>query len=147
MGVCGTPWEVVEVETVWEAVSWRIPADTPDPEEIRRACESGEAVCLESPDGVLILTITEDERSLESELFILLAIGYRPGAFKRREPDLDNIAADLGASVIIMCPRRRGWARLLGQNWVRQGDVFAREVDYGRQEGVGWSNAAAAGAS
>ncbi len=147
MGVCGTPWEVVDVATVWEAVFWRIPADTPDPDEIRAACERGEAICLESPDGVLILTITEDERSLESELFVLLAVGYQPGAYQRREPDLDSIAADLGASVIIMCPRRRGWARLLGPNWIRQGDVFMRGVDYGREEAGRFTDAPAAGAS
>lgn len=125
MGVCGTPWQIVDHAGVWPRIAARIPGDTA---EILAACISDEALCLESPDGVLIITVTPDDSGLESVLFVLLAVGYAPGAFRRREPDLDMLAADLGASSIAWCPRRRGWARMAGPNWIRQGDMFKRGV-------------------
>ena len=131
MGVCGTPWRIVEVGDVWEGIAHRIPEAAAT--EILSACQAGEALCLECGDGVLIITLTPDSESLEFRLFVLLAVGYMPGAYQRRDPDLDKLAADLGASSISGLPARRGWGRLLGPNWIRQGDVFTREVNHGRQ--------------
>lgn len=144
MSVCGTPWRFVDVGEVWEAIAHRIPAATPDPDDIRTACEAGEAICLESADGVLIFTLVPSEHGLE--LFVLLCVGYSAGAFQRRDPDLDLLAADLGATAIVMCPRRRGWARLLGANWIRRGDVYMREVIHGGQTRRNEADATAAGA-
>ena len=131
MGVCGTPWRIVELDDVWSRIERRIPGTPKAVAEVRENCER-DAVCLESPDGVLVVTL-EPVDSLHLRLFILLFVGYRAGAFQRREPDLDVLAADLGASSIAGFPARRGWARLLGRPWIRQGDVFTREVSNGRQ--------------
>jgi len=133
VSVCGTPWRIAEIRNVWPKIAKRIPGPPAVATDILLSCVVGEALCLESPDGVLILTLTPDERGLELALFVLLAVGYLPGAYQRRDPDLDIIAADLGASSIVMCPRRRGWARLLGPHWIRQGDAFIREVQHGGQ--------------
>jgi hypothetical protein len=126
MGVCGTPWQIVDIDEVWPRIAPRIPADTPDADEIRSDCLAGAALCLQCADGVLVITLTPGVSGLE--LLVLLCVGDRPGAYQRRDPDLDKLAADLGASAIVMCPRRRGWARLLGPHWTRRADVFTREV-------------------
>lgn len=128
MGVCGTPWQLVDVDTVWPRICGRIPASTPEPQEIRHECQRGTALCLECADGVLVITLLPGTRDLESTLFVLLAVGYSPGAFQRRDSDLDTLAADLGASSIAWCPRRRGWERLARQTWTRHGDTYTREV-------------------
>ena len=134
MGVCGTPWQLVDVDTVWPRISGRIPASTPEPDGIRLECQRGTALCLECADGVLIITLTPSEHGA-LELFILLCVGYRAGAFQRCDPDLDKFAADLGASSIAWCPRRKGWERLARQTWRRHGDTFTREVTHGGQAG------------
>lgn len=141
MGVCGTPWRIVELDDVWSRIERRIPGTPKAVAEVRSSCEH-DAVCLESPDGVLIITL-EPVDNLHLRLFILLFVGYRAGAFQRREPDLDALAADLGASSIAGFPARRGWQRLLGRPWIRQGDVFTREVVNGWKEGRCPSNTTA----
>jgi hypothetical protein len=132
MGCCATPFEITEIDKVWRSIRPRIPADTPDIDGIRLACLLGEAVCLVAPDAVLVLTVTQGQRGLE--LFVLLCVGFLPGAFQRREPDLDLIAVDLGACEITFMPRRKGWSRMLGAGWSRCGDAFTREVHHGWKE-------------
>lgn len=132
MGVCGTPWQIVDVIDVWPKIARRIPSGA-YAADIISDCIGGEAVCLESPDGVLIVTLTPGDTAVHFTLFILLCVGYSAGAYQRREPDLDVIAADLGASSIAMFPRRRGWAKLLRGRWERRGELFTRGVINGRQ--------------
>lgn len=128
MGVCGTPWAIVDIDAVWPTIAPRIPADTHDADEIRSDCRAGAALCLECADGVLVVTLAPDDTG-RLELLVLLAVGYRAGAFQRRDSDLDKFAADLGASSIAMVPRRKGWARLLkSTRWTRQGETYRREV-------------------
>jgi len=132
MGVCGTPWRIVDVIDVWPRIAKRVPAGS-YAVDIIVDCLHGEAVCMESEDGVLVITVTPGRTPLHFTLFVLLCVGYSAGAYQRREPDLDALAADLGASSIAMFPRRRGWDKLLRGRWVKQGELFTREVDYGRQ--------------
>lgn len=133
MGVSGTPWRIVDVLDVWPKIARRVPS-TARPDEILGPCRDGEALCLESEDGVLVITLIPDDRGLEFVLFVLLAVGYRPGAYQRRDSDLDKLAADLGASSIAWCPRRRGWDRLAGPHWIRQDGLFTREVTHGERQ-------------
>lgn len=142
MGVCGTPWQIVDAADVRQRIAHRIPGSGPRRAEVLAEC--GDELFLESPDGVLVVTLIPDDRGLEFVLFVLLAVGYLPGACMRREPDLDILAADLGASSIAMRPARRGWARLLGPDWIGQGDVFTRRVLDGRQAVRGQANGPAA---
>ncbi len=144
MGVCGTPWQVVELDDVWARIAPRIPGTAEAIVLVREACER-DAVCLECADGVLIVTL-EPVDDLHFRLFVLLFVGYRAGAFQRREPDLDALAVDLGASSIAGFPARRGWAKLLRRPWIRQGEVFTREVDHGRKTAGTEANASAEGA-
>jgi len=129
MGVCGTPWQVVELDAVWTRIAPRIPGTAEAIALVRETCER-DAVCLECDDGVLVVTL-EPVDNLHFRLFVLLFVGYRAGAFQRREPDLDALAVDLGASSIAGFPARRGWARLLRRPWIRQGEVFTRKVGHG----------------
>lgn len=144
MGVCGTPWKVVDLDAVWPHIAPRIPGGAQAVQEVREACER-DAVCLECEDGVLVVTL-EPVDNLHFRLFVLLFVGYRAGAFQRREPDLDALAVDLGASSIAGFPARRGWARLLRRPWIRQGEVFTREVDHGRKTARAEADGCAEGA-
>lgn len=148
MGVCGTPWRIVDVVDVWPRIGKRIPSGA-YAADIIDDCLRGEAVCLESTDGVLVVTLTPGSTPVHFTLFVLLCVGYSAGAYQRRESDLDAIAADLGASSIAMFPRRRGWAKLLKGRWIQQGELFTREVlHHGRQRRrADQADAAAAGAS
>lgn len=97
--------------------------------EIQAKCEEGRAACLTCDDGMVVVTVeAHDERSYE--MFVLLAVAYKPGAFERQGgAALRAIARDLGAEAIAFQARRKGWARKLGPEWQRRGsNEFVRPV-------------------
>lgn len=144
MGVCGTPWVIADAATVLPGIAHRIPGTPQQRAEIIRDSQAFDAICLICADGVLVITLQPDTAGLEFVLFVLLCVGYSPGAFQRRDPDLDKLAADLGASSIAMRPARRGWERLMRAPWIKQGELFTREVDHGRQASGRQANTTAA---
>lgn len=94
----------------------------------------GRALCLEGPDGMLILSAMgrADGARLLVECKVLLAVSSGvPGAFKRQEQAVIAIARDLGAALLTFRTDRRGWPRLLrmlGADWRREGEYFIRSV-------------------
>lgn len=96
--------------------------------EMQAECESGRAAVLGCDDGIVVVT-PEALSGGEVELFVLLAVAFRHGAFERQDAALQAIARDLGASAIAFKARRRGWARRLGPEWFRRGsDEFVRTL-------------------
>lgn len=96
--------------------------------EMRAQCDRGLAMCLASPDGVVVVALQIYGDDLE--LFVWLAVAFRHGAFQRQESALLAIARDLGAQTLAFQSRRAGWARRLGPQWQRRGSVeFMRYVD------------------
>lgn len=146
MGVCGTPWHIVDAATIWPRIAHRIPGPPSMAADIRHECDTGAALCMQCHDGMLVLALQPSGNGLNFRLFVLLCVGYVAGAFQRRDADLDSIAADLGATEIAMRPARRGWVRLLGPQWIRQGDVYSRRVTHGGETAGREANTPAAGA-
>ncbi len=133
MGCSGTDFAIVDVSEVWDGIlprlldEWCVSA-----EEVKRRCMDGSALCLECQDGVTIVTLQPGKKN-NLELFVLLAVGFRPGAFKRQEAAMLAIARDLEADTLAFRPMRRGWERLLGPEWSRDSNRFVREVPSGRR--------------
>lgn len=84
-------------------------------------------MCLSGPDGVVVVELRPEDGSLE--LWVRVAVGRVPGAFRRAETDLVSIARDIGASAIAFGSTRPGWQRLLGPHWSIRGDEYVRSVD------------------
>lgn len=60
---------------------------------------------------------------------VLLAVAAGvPGAFRRQEEEMLQVARELGAVELAFTTKRRGWARLLGPQWQWDGEVFFRSV-------------------
>lgn len=94
--------------------------------EIRAQCESKEALCMACEDGMLVISLEPGPEGLE--LFVLLAVAFRFGAYERQGAALDAIGRDLGAKTVAFRARRRGWARRLGPEWQRRGSEFVRSI-------------------
>jgi len=85
-------------------------------------------MCVVCDDGLAVVTL--EPFGDELELFVLLAVAFKHGAFARQESALRAIARDLGAKTIAFEARRTGWARKLGPQWQRRGTLqFVRLVD------------------
>lgn len=131
MGCSGTAFDVVDVDAIWDRISPRMFDEwCTECEDVRIRCRKGRALCLACDDGVTIVTLKPGPGRLE--LFVLLAVGFKPGAFKRQESAMLSIARDLEADTLAFQPRRRGWERLLGPQWSRVGNKFVRGVPNGR---------------
>jgi len=97
-------------------------------DDLKAQCEARTAMCLSCDDGTVVVTLQPFGEQLE--LFVLLAVALRHGAFQRQEAALRKIARDLGAQTIAFEARRSGWARRLGPQWKRRGTMeFVRCVD------------------
>ena len=94
--------------------------------EIRAQCEAKEALCMACEDGMLVISLEAGSEGLE--LFVLLAVAFRFGAYERQGAALDAIGRDLGAKTVAFRARRRGWARRLGPEWQRRGSEFVRSI-------------------
>jgi len=125
--ICGTEFVLVDFESAWA----RMPATGRariHAEAIEEATAPN-AVCLESPDGIVSIALQPDTGAT-MRAFVLLAIGFGNwGAFKRSEPAMVQIARDMGASSLAFGSKRAGWLRVLGPEWRRcAGNVFERGV-------------------
>lgn len=97
-------------------------------QEARERHNSGDGVCLVGEDGLMVLSLETDDNG--TRLFVLLGVSTgRIGAVERQEKALDLIAAQVGAtSIAFRTNRRRGFRRMLGPRWRRDGDEFSRSV-------------------
>lgn len=61
---------------------------------------------------------------------VLMAVAAgTPGAFRRQEEEMLQVARELGATELAFTTKRRGWARLLGPQWQWDGgEMFFRSV-------------------
>lgn len=134
--ICGTTFCIANVEEVWPRIAWRALRSLTDPakiSDVRSRCrDGGDALCLEGPDGVVIMAIEPSEAG-PSTLMVLLAVSTAlHGAFDRQESAMLAIARNLGASELAFRTDRRGWRRLVGPQWrllpEQQGDRFTRTV-------------------
>lgn len=96
-------------------------------EKLKRLCDEGQALCLASLDGVIV--VTAQCRGGRMRAVVLLAVSTgSPGAFRRQERAMVEVARELDAEELCFTTRRRGWARLLGPQWRFDGEMFVRSV-------------------
>lgn len=131
--VAGTEFVLVDVYAVWPAIAARARRSRSDPDvlrDIRLRCLDGSAVCLQSPEGVVVLGArgTEAGGLVADVLLAVSAEGSLQGTFKRHEDAMLAIARDLGASELAFKTDRRGWTRLLGPQWSEHDGTFTRSV-------------------
>lgn len=128
--VANTPFHFADFDRVWPKVAQRAQRVIPsaDIESARQAEHEGTAACLMCDEGLLMLTVSADERGTIAYVILAVSTGL-PGAFKRHEGDMLHLAKDIGAQRIAFRTERvRAWARLLGPQWTRTDDRFEREV-------------------
>ena len=88
-----------DITTHWPAIEthlWRTRSDPGAFERIRAKCADGSAMCLQSGDGVGVVTLERLNATINLVALIALSNG-KPGAFARHEADLMQLARDLGA--------------------------------------------------
>lgn len=126
--IAGTRFQIVDIDDVWPRIAQRARRCRADPDvlqDARARCHAGgDAVCLEGPDGVLIMA------AAGPVAMVLLAVSSGlPGAFHREEEAMLAIARDLRAQTVTFQTDRRGWARLLGPAWQQTPDgAFTRSL-------------------
>ena len=117
MSIGGTGYELVEIDDVLEQLG-ELP---PDGEQAIEAARAGEALTFAGPFGVFVATLRPGDNPGDLELFVLLAVASRIGAFKDAEPAVLALARDLTATTVAFRSVRRGWARRLGPAWRPRG--------------------------
>ncbi len=127
--ISGTDFRIENPEFVVHACRGLRPgvATASEIAELQAECEADRAMCLACEDGMVVLEACAGPEGLE--VFVRLAVAFKHGAFARQGPALDAIGRDLGAKTIAFSARRRGWARVLGPEWLRRGSLeFVRSV-------------------
>lgn len=94
---------------------------------MRERCLDGSAACLAGRDGAVVVTARECDGRMRAMVLLAVAAGA-PGAFRRHEEEMLQVARELGAVELAFTTKRRGWARLLGPQWQWDGEVFFRSV-------------------
>jgi len=117
VSIGGTGYELVEIDDVLEQLG-ELP---PDGEQAIEAARAGEALTFAGPFGVFVATLRPGDNPGDLELFVLLAVASRIGAFKDAEPAVLALARDLTATTVAFRSVRRGWARRLGPAWRPRG--------------------------
>lgn len=131
--ISGTPFVITDIDAEWHRVGpVAIGVDPMDNagEDLRRCCREGRAICLTSPDGVLVVSLEPDRYGLgELELFVRLAAAWGPsGTIQRNDAHLDAIARDMGAKRIVCHAVRRGMRKAL-PGWTERYTAFERAVN------------------
>lgn len=128
MKILGTPFELINFFDAWTIARQRTSSKWICDSAIAEA-QHANAVSLVCPDGVMTMSLILDEGGRMRAL-VLMAVSTRfaAGAFRRNEPHVIRIARDMGASVLAFRTQRRGWSRLLGQEWSREGDFYIRSI-------------------
>lgn len=119
--------DLVTVDRAFGAIQQRGLVSHSEMLDLRAQCEDGSAMCVSCDDGILVFTLQPFDDGIE--MFILMALALKFGAFERQESAVRAIARDIGAQTIAFQARRRGWARRLGPAWHRRGSLeFYRSV-------------------
>lgn len=131
--IAGTQFNIEDPRIIAQACLAKRPGNMTVSEiaDMMAECYANRAVCMACEDGVLVVTLTplNDDPYDGFEMYVLLAVAFRYGAYERQDSALQTIARDLGADAIAFRARRRGWARRLGPEWKRRGtDEFVRAV-------------------
>jgi hypothetical protein len=133
MNIAGTHFHIADIDDVWPRIATRAQRCRCDPAFLRdlrcRCHASGDAVCLQGPEGVVIMSAagTEDGH-LRATVLLAVSCTGQPGAFRREEEAMLAVARDLGASELCFQTDRRGWARMLGPAWHEHDGAFFRET-------------------
>lgn len=117
MSASGTAYALVEIDDVLEQLG-ELP---PDGEQAIEAARAEQALTFAGPFGVFVATLRPGDNPPDLELFVLLAVASRVGAFKDAEPAVLAIARDLTATTVAFRSVRKGWARRLGPAWRPRG--------------------------
>jgi hypothetical protein len=110
-------YTLVEIDDMLEQLG-ELPHDG---EQAIEAARADEALTFAGPFGVFVVTLRPGDNPGDLELFVLLAVASRFGAFKDAEPAVLAIARDLTATTVAFRSVRRGWARRLGPAWRPRG--------------------------
>lgn len=96
-------------------------------EKLLQRCVDGAAVCLASPRGVVVVAPVIAGPIIR--LVVMLAVSDgTPGAFAAHEHEMLEVASEFGAHELAFETERRGWARLLGREWVVRDGLYVRSV-------------------
>ena len=128
--IVGTEFILEDFDSVWPSLADRCARWVPEHSvlEARAACEEGRAVCLACSDGLAVVALEcRESGTMRANVLLAASIGLS-GAFARQERSMLDIAKDIGAAEIVFWTPRRGWGRLLGPEWRRDGEWFARSV-------------------
>ena len=132
--VSGTPFVITDIDADWLKIAPLVVGVDPRDnlgDELRRACREGEALCLISDDGLLVVSLQPDRYGNgELELFVRLAVatGER-GTLQRNDAHLDAIARELGATRLVFFTQRPGMHRVLNPEWRVRYTAFERAVN------------------
>lgn len=85
-------------------------------------------VSLVNEDGLLVLTLKPGHNGLRAFVILALSCSGVFGAVHRNEAGVVEIARDMGARTLAFRSARRGWSRVLGRHWWRDGDLYERRV-------------------
>lgn len=94
---------------------------------MRERCLDGSAACLACRDGAVVVTARECDGRMRAMVLLAVSAGA-PGAFRRQEQEMLQVARELGAVELAFTTKRRGWTRLLGPQWQWDGEMFFRSV-------------------
>ena len=124
--IAGTNFNMVRFADAWPRFKeWAGEYITAEAIEEARRWPS---TALINEDGLLVLTIKPGHNGLRAFVILALSSGKHFGAFHRNEAGAVEIARDMGARTLAFRSDRRGWSRVLGPHWWRDGDLHERRV-------------------
>lgn len=98
-------------------------------QQVSRRCSDGSAVCLANDDGLVVIAPEQQpDGTMRAMVLLAVAENGRPGAFERQEDAVVAVARELGATQLAFRTTRKGWGRLVGPHWARDGDLYTRGV-------------------
>lgn len=132
--VSGTPFLIADIDAEWHRIGPLVEGVDPRDnagDDLRQDCREGRALCLTSPDGVLVVNLQRDRYGTgDLELFVRIAAAWGDrGTIQRNEAHLDAIARGLGATRLIFHTRRPGMHKVLMPEWSVAYTVFERVVN------------------
>ena len=124
--IAGTDFVLADFEQAWPLIRERA-GKWIEPHVVDGAARPGASVCVVNTDGMLVFTLFAVDNRLRALVLLGVSTGT-PGAFWRQEAAMVAIARDMGASWLAFESARRGWAKVLGPHWRRNGDLYEREL-------------------
>lgn len=113
-----TAFGLADLDAIWAL----LPVYPADCEEALHEWRAGRALAFFDPSwGLFVVSLEPADNAGNLEAFVLLAVGFRPGAFEAAEPAVLAVARDLGATQVAFRSVRRGWARRLPLEWKPRG--------------------------